>query len=68
MLSTDCDLGKAPRRRTDGAIVLDSEFYTAKLYTADGGVKLIKRKSGAVERQHRVNSGKLPIGYRWATL
>lgn len=63
-LSTDCDLSKAPRRRTDGAIVLDSEFYTVKLYTSDGGVKLISRKNGSVERQIRINLGQVPIGYR----
>ena len=63
-LSTDCDLSKAPRRRTDGAIVLDTEFYVTKFYTTDGGVKMIKRQSGSIERQYRVNMGKLPIGYR----
>ena len=63
-LSTDCDLSKAPRRRTDGAIVLDTDFYVAKLYTQDGEAKLIKRESGNVERQFRVYMGKLPIGYR----
>lgn len=63
-LSTDCDLSKAPRRRTDGAIVLDTDFYVIKLYTTDGDCKLLKRKSGQVERQHRVNLGLLPIAYR----
>lgn len=63
-LSTDCDLSKAPRRRTDGAIVLDTEFYTAKLYSTDGGCKLLRRGTGEFERQHRVNMGKLPIAYR----
>lgn len=67
-LSTDCDLSKAPRRRTDGAIVLDTDFYVTKLYTTDGGVKLIKRQSGNVERQHRIKMGNLPIGYRSAHL
>lgn len=63
-LSTDCDLSKAPRRRTDGAIVLDTEFYAVRLYAKEGGVKLLKRASGAVERQVRVNIGQLPIAYR----
>ncbi len=43
---------------------MDTEFYVTKLYTIDGGVKLIKRKSDSIERQHRVNMGKLPVGYR----
>lgn len=63
-LSTDCNLSKAPRRRTDGAIVVDTDFYVVQLYTVDGATKLIKRKSGSVERQFRVTMGKLPVGYR----
>ena len=63
-LSTDCDLSKAPRRCTDGSIVLDTDFYTVRLYAKDGGVKLLRRASGAVERQLRVNMGQLPIAYR----
>jgi len=63
-LSTDCDLSKAPRRRTDGSIVLDTEFYAVRLYAKEGAVKLLKRASGAVERQLRVNMGQLPIAYR----
>lgn len=34
-----------------------------RLYTTDGGVKLIRR-GDIVERQYRQNLGKLPIGYR----
>lgn len=57
-------MNAAPRRRTDHALVIDTNKYTAKLYTSDGGVKFLKRRSGAVEKQYRVNIGKLPIGYR----
>lgn len=67
-LSTDCDLSKAPRRRTDGAIVLDMDFYVVKLYTETGSTKLVRRRSGNIERQFRINMGKLPIGYRQAFL
>lgn len=63
-LTTDCNLNLAPRRRTDHSLVIDTQTYTAKLYTADGGVKYLKRRSGAVEKQYRINVGKLPIGYR----
>ncbi|GAB4818378.1 hypothetical protein N2152v2_005424 [Parachlorella kessleri] len=42
-ITTDCNLNKAPRRRTDHALVVDTNKYTVKLYTADGGVKYIKR-------------------------
>lgn len=34
-----------------------------KLYTTDGGSKLVRRKSGAIERLHYLNIGKLPVGY-----
>lgn len=50
--------------RTDGSIVLDTSKYIYKLYTTDGGVKLLKRKSGQLERQYRQNIGKLPVAYR----
>jgi hypothetical protein len=39
----DCDINKLPRRRTDGARIVDEEEHTIKLYTSDGGMKLIKR-------------------------
>ena len=64
VLSTECDLSKAPRRKTDGSIVLDTEFYAVKLYAKEGGSKLIRRRSGAVERQLGVFLNKLPIAYR----
>lgn len=63
-LTTNCDLNKAPRRRTDGSRVIDTKIYTAKLYTSDGGSKLIKRQSGSIEKQYRYNVGKLPVAYR----
>jgi hypothetical protein len=46
--------------------VLDTAAYTYKLYTVDGGVKVLKRKSGQIEKQYRQNAGKLPIAYRLA--
>lgn len=63
-LTTNCNLSKAPRRRTDGSRVIDTRTFTAKLYTSDGGNKLIKRQSGAIEKQYRYNIGKLPVAYR----
>jgi uncharacterized protein YggU (UPF0235/DUF167 family) len=63
-LTTDCNLNGAPRRRTDHSLVIDTAKHTARLYTADGGVKLLRRRSGAVEKQYRFNVGKLPVGYR----
>lgn len=52
------------KRRTDGSTVLDTAAYTYKLYTVDGGVKVLKRRSGQIEKQYRQNAGKLPIAYR----
>ncbi|KAL0042663.1 hypothetical protein WJX79_007234 [Trebouxia sp. C0005] len=51
-------------RVTDGARVIDTKIFTAKLYTTEGGSKLIKRQSGNVEKQYRYNIGKLPVAYR----
>lgn len=63
VLTTNCNLSKAPRRRTDHSLVLDTEKYAAKLYTTDGGIKLIKRPNGDVEKQYRLNIGQLPVAY-----
>uniref|UniRef100_A0A7S0RN43 STEEP1 domain-containing protein n=1 Tax=Chlamydomonas leiostraca TaxID=1034604 RepID=A0A7S0RN43_9CHLO len=60
----DSDIEKLPRRRTDGARIIDTEEHTVKLYTTDGGVKLIKRHNGNIERQYRLNVGTLPVAYR----
>mmetsp|Transcript_23431 Transcript_23431/g.51441 ORF Transcript_23431/g.51441 Transcript_23431/m.51441 type:complete len:241 (-) Transcript_23431:392-1114(-) len=60
----DGDLGKMPKRRTDGSRIVDTQNHHVKLYTSDGGVKLIKRKDGKIERQHRLNVGKLPVAYK----
>ncbi|KAL6771129.1 CGL128 [Auxenochlorella protothecoides x Auxenochlorella symbiontica] len=64
VLTTDCDLSKAPRRQTDHALVIDTTRHTVRLYnTTDAGEKLIRRRSGAVERQLRMRVGKLPFAY-----
>lgn len=63
-LTTDCNLATCPRRRTDRAHVIDLEQHTVKLYTADGGVVLLRRPDNRVERQHRYNIGKLPVMYK----
>ena len=57
---------QAPRRRSDGAAVVDMERYQVKLYTTPGGEKLIKRRGGTVEKQYRLNIGRLPVAYRHA--
>ena len=41
--AADVDMKKLPRRRTDGSYVVDTKLHTVKLYTSDGGIKLIKR-------------------------
>jgi uncharacterized membrane protein YgcG len=61
--AADVDIDTLPRRRTDNARVLDQSKHLVKLYTADGGVKLLRRRGGAVERQHRLNVGRLPVAY-----
>lgn len=64
-LTTDCNLGRAPRRRTDSSRVIDTEKYTVRLYTnADSNAKVLQRRDGRFEKQYRQLIGKLPIAYR----
>lgn len=63
MLPADVDIENLPRRRTDNARIVDRNKYTIKLYTADGGTKLLRRPDGKVERQYRLNVGSLPVAY-----
>ena len=65
-MTANCDLRRVPRRRTDNSAVIDTQRYKVRLYATGSGAKLIKRKSGAIERQFRLNLGKLPIAYRYA--
>lgn len=62
--TTDVDLRKLPKRRTDGSTIVDMDAHMVKLYCAPGETKLLKRKDGTVERQYRFNTGKLPIAYQ----
>ena len=62
--TADVDIDALPRRRTDNARILDTSKHLVRLYTTDGGVKLLRRADGAVERQHRLNIGPLPVAYR----
>ena len=65
-LTIDCELTRLPRRRTDGARIVKLDEHQIKLYTTDGGMKLIKReKDGSIERQYRLNIGRLPIAYKF---
>lgn len=61
--TTDVDIDTLPRRRTDNARILDKSKHTIKLYTSESGTKLLRRKDGSVERQHRLSIGTLPVAY-----
>jgi hypothetical protein len=63
-LTTNISIGKLPRRKMDNSRVLDTQLYMTKLYTSDGGTKLIKRHNGKIEKQYRLNVGVLPVAYR----
>lgn len=65
-MTANCDLRRVPHRRTDNSAVIDTQRYKVRLYATGSGAKLIKRKSGAIERQFRFNLGKLPVAYRQA--
>eukprot|EP00951_Prasinocladus_malaysianus_P046746 scaffold647910_cov38-Prasinocladus_malaysianus.AAC.1 len=53
-----------PIRPADNSLVLDTNKFMARTYTSDGGVKIVKRKDGKLERQYRLNIGRLPVAYR----
>eukprot|EP00882_Tetradesmus_deserticola_P015014 GHRQ01015983.1.p2 GENE.GHRQ01015983.1~~GHRQ01015983.1.p2 ORF type:complete len:215 (+),score=65.04 GHRQ01015983.1:583-1227(+) len=59
----DVDIDTLPLRRTDNARILDKTKHVVKLYTSDAGTKLLRRKDGSVERQHRLSVGSLPVAY-----
>eukprot|EP00882_Tetradesmus_deserticola_P012365 GHRQ01013105.1.p1 GENE.GHRQ01013105.1~~GHRQ01013105.1.p1 ORF type:complete len:212 (+),score=97.34 GHRQ01013105.1:546-1181(+) len=61
--TTDVDIDTLPLRRTDNARILDKTKHVVKLYTSDAGTKLLRRKDGSVERQHRLSVGSLPVAY-----
>ena len=66
-MTANCDLRRVPHRRTDNSAVIDTQRYKVRLYATGSGAKLIKRKSGAIERQFRLSLGKLPVAYRYVT-
>eukprot|EP00442_Polarella_glacialis_P050345 CAMPEP_0115145056 /NCGR_PEP_ID=MMETSP0227-20121206/61893_1 /TAXON_ID=89957 /ORGANISM="Polarella glacialis, Strain CCMP 1383" /LENGTH=162 /DNA_ID=CAMNT_0002554511 /DNA_START=40 /DNA_END=525 /DNA_ORIENTATION=+ len=65
LVITDIDLADVPRRRTDGAIVLDARKQVVKLYTKKReGHNVVRREKGA-ERQfmHACPSCDQEVGY-----
>mmetsp|Transcript_98972 Transcript_98972/g.268792 ORF Transcript_98972/g.268792 Transcript_98972/m.268792 type:complete len:177 (+) Transcript_98972:74-604(+) len=65
VLITDIELADIPRRRTDGALVLDARKQVVRLYTSkQEGSQLIRRPNGA-ERQyvHACSSCGQAVGY-----
>lgn len=72
LLTTDADLdderSPLPRRRTDGALVLDESKHTVRLYLVDGGVKVVSRRGGVREKQLRLcvacEAGSMPDDVR----
>jgi hypothetical protein len=72
---TDADVDALPRRRADGAAILDTTRYTWRPFgEAKQGAaappppttaaKLVRRADGSVERQFRLCVGPLPFAYR----
>mmetsp|Transcript_11992 Transcript_11992/g.33731 ORF Transcript_11992/g.33731 Transcript_11992/m.33731 type:complete len:232 (+) Transcript_11992:176-871(+) len=63
-LTTDVDLALLPLRPADSSRVMDTNKFMCKVYADDGGLKVIRRKSGKLEKQYRLNIGRLPVAYR----
>jgi hypothetical protein len=70
VLTTDLDVGAAPTRRTDGAIILNAATpgCLLKLYARDGGTVVVTRRGGRREVVTRVvvgeGEGEVQVGYR----
>jgi hypothetical protein len=65
VLITDAVLGQLPKRKTDGARVLDTEKFTVRLKAeAEVKAKLIKRANGKLEKQYRYTCGEVPVCYK----
>eukprot|EP00933_Yihiella_yeosuensis_P038007 TRINITY_DN31996_c0_g1_i1.p1 TRINITY_DN31996_c0_g1~~TRINITY_DN31996_c0_g1_i1.p1 ORF type:complete len:176 (+),score=24.14 TRINITY_DN31996_c0_g1_i1:53-580(+) len=52
VVSTDIDLASIPRRRTDGALVLDARKQVVKLYTKKREGSTTVRREKGMERQY----------------
>lgn len=63
-LITDANVAALPRRRTDGAAVLDTERFLVRLKAAEGAAKAVRRGEGRFEPQYRYYCGDLPVAYR----
>lgn len=63
----DCDIGKLPKRGSDGSFVLDETKHVFKRQMNDGQTKVIRRDKG-VEKQYRFHCKEcdLPLCYRSA--
>ena len=55
LLITDAELSDLPRRRTDGALVLDTQACVARLRAEQQPAKLVQREDG-FERQYRYST------------
>ena len=65
VLTTDAVLASLPRRRTDGAAVLDTARFVLRLMGKEEGVKYLRRGDGQLERQLRhATAAGLVYGYR----
>jgi len=65
VLITDAVLGQLPKRKTDGARVLDTTKHVVRLKaTPEVKAVLVKRDGGKLEKQYRYRCGELPVCYK----
>ncbi|CAI7847715.1 unnamed protein product [Closterium sp. NIES-54] len=66
VLITDSQLAELPRRKTDGAMVMERAKHVMRLNVMETGKQLLKRGEGKVERQYRMGCGEcgVMVAYR----
>ena len=68
MTSTCDDLSALPRRRTDGALMLDLAKHPTRILAAlDAEVVAVRGRDGTYEKRQRARCGTTPVGYRDAS-
>jgi len=68
MTSTCDDLSALPRRRTDGALMLDLARHPTRILAAlDAEVVAVRGRDGTYEKRQRARCGTTPVGYRDAS-
>ena len=68
VLTTTADISALPRRRTDGALMLDLRAHPTRVLAETSATTIaVRGKDGTYEKRRRVTLGDVPVGYRDAS-